>query len=70
MIKWLSLNEGYYYSWKVECERVITGKNGLNKEDTTINKFKYRYDKGFVENMKEIYSDNKLVWFIPEMNCG
>ena len=51
---------------KVEYERIIIGKNGLNKEEATINKGKHRQDK----NMNGIYSDNKLMCFIPEMNYG
>ena len=52
---------------KVEYERIIIGKNGLNKEEATINKNEHRQDNDFVANMNRIYSDNKLMWFIPEV---
>lgn len=52
---------------KAEYDRFINGNNGLNKEGTIINKGKHRYDKGFVENMKEIFGENKLMWFFPEV---
>ena len=52
---------------KAEYERFINGNNGLNKEGTIINKSKHRYDNGFMENMKGIFGENKLMWFIPEV---